>query len=347
MRFLTLLLGVLLMTPADAQPARDQGRPAWRLVIHGGAGTIERSRMTPERDREIRAALDAALRAGSDILDDGGSALDAVEAAIRLLEDDPRFNAGRGAVFTWEGTIEHDASIMDGRNRAAGAVTGSSHTRHPIALARRVMENSPHVMLRGLGADQYSIEQGLEQVPNEWFHTEERRRQLDEFRARPAAQAFDIDLKYGTVGAVALDRAGHVAAGTSTGGLTGKRWGRIGDSPIVGAGTYADDRACAVSATGAGEYFIRAGVAHEICARMRLGGEGPQAAADAVMAEVRALGGTGGVILVSPAGEAVYSFNTPGMYRGQASPAGRSVAIYGDEEGAPASGAADSGERGF
>jgi L-asparaginase / beta-aspartyl-peptidase len=348
MRFLSVILGALLMNAAtaDAQ-SPNADRPAWRLAIHGGAGTIERSRMTPERDREIRAALDGALAAGSEILAAGGSAVDAVETVVRLLEDDPHFNAGRGAVFTWEGTIEHDASIMDGRDRSAGAVTGSSHTRHPITLARRVMEASPHVMLRGLGADQFSIEQGLEQVPNEWFMTDERRRQLDEFRSRPAAQAFDIDLKYGTVGAVALDQGGHVAAATSTGGLTGKRWGRIGDSPIVGAGTYADDRACAVSATGAGEYFIRAGVAHEICARMRLGGERPQAAADAVMAEVRALGGTGGVIVVSPAGEAVYSFNTPGMYRGQASPSGRSVAIYGDEEGVPAPDPApESGERG-
>ena len=338
MRFLSLLLGALLMTAAADAQSPNPDRPAWRLVIHGGAGTIERSRMTPERERAIREALDGALAAGAEMLADGGSALDAVETVVRRLEDDPHFNAGRGAVFTWEGTIEHDASIRDGRDRSAGAVTGSSRTRHPIALARRVMEASPHVMLRGLGADQFSIEQGLEQVPNEWFHTDERRRQLDEFRSRPAAEAFDIDLKYGTVGAVALDTGGHVAAATSTGGLTGKRWGRIGDSPIVGAGTYADDRACAVSSTGAGEYFIRVGVAHEICARMRFEGEGPQAAADAVMAEVVALGGSGGVIVVSPAGEAAYSFSTPGMYRGMASPAGRSVAIYGDEEGVPRAG---------
>lgn len=326
MRTLLLLIGALTMTtPAAAQQCD------WKLVIHGGAGVIERDRLTAEKDQAIRGALDRALATGSAVLAGRGSALDAVEATVRTLEDDPNFNAGRGAVFTYEGTIEHDASIMDGRNRAAGAITGTSHIRHPISLARKVMEESPHVFLRGQGAEQFATERGLEQVPNEWFHTPERRRQWQEFRERPAAESFDVDLKYGTVGAVALDCEGHVAAATSTGGLTGKRWGRIGDSPVIGAGTYADDRACAISATGAGEYFIRAGVAHEICARMRLSGESAQAAADAVMAEVEALGGTGGVIVVSPSGEGVYSFNTPGMYRGQASPAGRDVAIYGDE----------------
>ncbi|MGQ0590890.1 MAG: isoaspartyl peptidase/L-asparaginase family protein [Sphingosinicella sp.] len=317
--------------PAAANAQDEDGRPAWQLVIHGGAGVIERSRLTPEQDAAIRAALDQALEAGSAILASGGSALDAVEAAVRVLEDAPHFNAGRGSVFTYQGTIEMDASIMDGSNRAAGAVTGVTATRNPIRLARAVMENSPHVFLSREGADQYSIEQGLPQEPPEYFQTAERRRQLEELRSRPSAEHFDVHLKYGTVGAVALDRQGHVAAATSTGGLTGKRWGRIGDSPIIGAGTYADDRACAVSATGAGEYFIRAGVAHEICARMRMGGQAPQEAADAVMAEVQALGGTGGVIVVTPRGDGVYSFNTPGMYRGQASPSGRSVAIYGDE----------------
>jgi beta-aspartyl-peptidase (threonine type) len=309
----------------------SEQRPAWRLLVHGGCGIIERGTLTGEQDREARAALEQALAAGSAILERGGAALDAVEAAVRILEDDPHFNAGRGAVFTYDATIEHDAAIMEGTSRRAGSVTGTSSTRHPVSLARRVMEASPHVFLRGLGADQFSREQGLEQVPNEWFHTPERRRQLDEFRNRPDADSFDIDLKYGTVGAVAVDRDGRTAAATSTGGLTGKRWGRIGDSPIIGAGTYADDRACAVSATGAGEYFIREGVAHEICARLRFTDEEAQQAADIVMGEMHELGGTGGVILVTPAGEAVYSFNTPGMYRGEASPAGRSVAIYGDE----------------
>ena len=348
MRFLSLMLGALIMNaPADAQTPRDD-RPEWRLVVHGGAGVIERNRLTPEKDREIRAGLDRALQAGSAVLDRGGSALDAVEATARVLEDDPNFNAGRGAVFTYQGTIELDASIMDGRTRAAGAVTGVTATKNPISLARAVMERSPHVFLSREGADEFSRLQGLEQAPPEYFQTPERRRQLEELRSRPSAEFFDIDVKYGTVGAVALDRNGHVAAATSTGGLTGKRWGRIGDSPIIGAGTFADDRACAVSATGAGEYFIRVGVAHEICARMRLDGESPQAAADAVMAEVLALGGSGGVIVVTPRGEAVYSFNTPGMYRGEASPAGRSVAIYGDETGAAVEPEpAPAGERGF
>jgi beta-aspartyl-peptidase (threonine type) len=311
----------------------DQPRAPWRLVIHGGAGVIERDRIAPAEETAIRAALNRSLDAGAAILADGGSALDAVEAAVRMLEDDPHFNAGRGSVFTYEGRIEMDASIMGGANRNAGAVTGVTATRNPVSLARRVMEASPHVFLSREGADQYACAQGLEQAPPEYFATAERRRQLDELRARPEAEHFDVHLKYGTVGAVALDRAGHVAAATSTGGLTGKRWGRIGDSPIIGAGTYADDRACAVSATGAGEYFIRVGVAHEICARLRLcqGEGGAQEVADAVMAEVGALGGAGGVILVTPGGEGVASFNTPGMYRGQASPSGRSVAIYGDE----------------
>jgi L-asparaginase / beta-aspartyl-peptidase len=309
-----------------------ESAPRWRLVIHGGAGVIERGRITPEEDNAIRAALNRALEAGSEILARGGSALDAVEAAVQVLEDDPHFNAGRGSVFTYEGRIEMDASIMDGASRNAGAVSGVTATRNPISLARRVMEHSPHVFLSREGADMFSSEQGLPQESPAYFETAERRRQLEELRARPSAEHFDVHLKYGTVGAVALDEGGHVAAATSTGGLTGKRWGRIGDSPIIGAGAWADDRGCAVSATGAGEYFIRVGVAHEISAQMRMQGLAPQAAADAVMAEVRALGGTGGVIVVTPGGDGVYSFNTPGMYRGEAGPAGRSVALYGDEK---------------
>ncbi|MBC7986376.1 MAG: isoaspartyl peptidase/L-asparaginase [Sphingomonadaceae bacterium] len=364
-RLIVFLMGALAMsTQAIAQDAGDA--PRWTLVIHGGAGVIERAGMTPEREASIRTSLSGALEAGATVLREGGAALDAVEAVVRVLEDDPQFNAGRGAVFTYEGTIEHDAAIMDGATRGAGAVTGTSHTRHPITLARRVMEESPHVFLRGLGADQFSVEQGLEQVPNEWFHTPERRRQLDEMLAREAQglSAYDVDLKYGTVGAVALDQNGNVAAATSTGGLTGKRWGRIGDSPIIGAGTYADDRACAVSATGAGEYFIRLAVAHEICAQLRfrfaeeieaaqasvpLDGEGNptyivhasefeltdaqvQEVVDGVIAELGALGGTGGVIVATPDGYGGYSFNTPGMYRGMVSSEREAgVAIYGDE----------------
>jgi L-asparaginase / beta-aspartyl-peptidase len=311
--------------------AADNSRQDWRLVVHGGAGLIERSRIAPEEDAGIRAALNRALDAGSAILERGGGALDAVEASVRVLEDDLHFNAGRGSVFTYEGHIEMDASIMDGSDLNAGAVTGVTATRNPISLARTVMEHSPHVFLSREGADQFSRKHGLEQAPPGYFETAERRRQLEELRARPEAEQFDVHLKYGTVGAVAADGKGHVAAATSTGGLTGKRWGRIGDSPIIGAGSYADDRGCAVSATGAGEYFIRLAVAHAISDAVRIGREAAQAAADAAMAEVAALGGRGGVIVATPAGEGVFSFTTPGMYRGTASPAGRAVALYGDE----------------
>lgn len=311
-----------------AAPAQT---PDWTLVIHGGAGIIERGQLTLEKEREIRTALGSALDAGSVILKAGGSSLDAVEAAVKVLEDDPNFNAGRGAVFTYQGTNELDAAIMDGHDRRAGAVAGVTRTRHPVSLARKVMEDSPHVFLSREGADQFSAEQGLEQVDPDWFATPERRRQLDELKSR-GANYFDVDMKYGTVGAVARDKDGHVAAATSTGGITGKRWGRIGDSPVIGAGTYADDRACAVSATGAGEYFIREGVAHEICARVRFAKEDTLTASGKVMAEVGAMGGTGGVIVVHPDGSAGWSFNTPGMYRGRiSSNEAASVAIYGDE----------------
>lgn len=351
------------MRQASGQPSVE-GR--WTLVIHGGAGVIERDRLTAEQDRAIRAALSHALETGSAILRDGGTSLDAIEAAVRELEDDPHFNAGRGAVFTYEGAIEHDASIMDGSTRSAGAITGTSHTRHPVTLARRVMTESPHVFLRGTGADEFSVEQGLEQVENSWFETDERRRQLEEMQAGEAvgSSAYDVDLKYGTVGAVAVDPEGNVAAATSTGGLTGKRWGRIGDSPVIGAGTYADNRGCAVSATGAGEYFIRVGVAHEICTQIRfhfdqrlaearasvptdddgnpeyyvhasefgLEASDIQDITDNVMAEMASLGGAGGVIVTTAWGTGTYSFNTPGMYRGMASSeTGSSVAIYDDE----------------
>lgn len=328
MRLIALIGGLLLMTA----PAVARDTPRWTLVIHGGAGVIERDKMTPEREAAARAGLNAALDAGSKVLDAGGSALDAVEAAVRVLEDDPHFNAGRGAVFTYEGKNELDAAIMDGATRAAGAVAGVTATKNPIGLARRVMEASPHVMLAGKGADTFSREQGLEQAGPDWFATDERRQQLEKMKAQKTSW-FDVDMKYGTVGAVARDAQGHVAAATSTGGVTGKRWGRVGDSPLIGAGTYADDRACAVSATGAGEFFIREGVAHEICARVRFAGDTLKSAADTVMAETLALGGTGGVIVTGPTGEVAWSFNTPGMYRGSATAGGeRVVSIYGDED---------------
>lgn len=311
--------------------APSQSRSGWTILVHGGAGVIERGTLTPERDAAARAGLDAALAAGSAVLAGGGSALDAVEAAVRVLEDDPQFNAGRGAVFTFEGSNELDAAIMDGADRRAGAVAGVGATRNPVSLARRVMEASPHVLLAGRGADIFSVEQGLEQVGPDWFAIPERRAQLDAMKARKSGW-FDVDMKYGTVGAVARDTHGHLAAATSTGGVTGKRWGRVGDSPLIGAGTFADDRACAVSATGAGEFFIREGVGHEIGARIRFLGETVQQAADAVLAETRALGGTGGVIVAGPDGSMAWSLTTPGMYRGRASADGaKTVAIYGDE----------------
>ena len=288
---------------------------------------MRRATLDPARDAAARAGLSAALEAGAAILSSGGSALDAVEAAARVLEDDPAFNAGRGSVLAHDGQVELDAAIMDGRDRRAGAVAGVRTTRAPISLARAVMEHSPHVFLSFDGADEFAREQQLEQVANSWFATDERRRQLAEVLAR-GGDGFDADIKYGTIGAVAVDGGGHVAAATSTGGLTAKRWGRIGDSPLIGAGTYADDRSAAVSATGSGEYFIRAAAAHELGARIRLGGEGLQAALDAVLADVAALGGKGGLIAVAPSGQAAWGFTTPGMYRGIASAADRRVAIY-------------------
>ncbi|MBI0475285.1 isoaspartyl peptidase/L-asparaginase [Sphingomonas sp. MA1305] len=302
----------------------------WSLVLHGGAGTITPERIGAGAEAGAGEALARALDAGSAILDAGGAALDAVEAAVRVLEDDPHFNAGRGAAFTRAGTNELDAAIMRGTDRAAGSVAGLTRVRNPVSLARRVMEASPHVLLAGAGAEEFAAGQGVETVDPAWFAVAERRRQLDELLAR-GGDAFDVDMKYGTVGAVARDRQGHLAAATSTGGVTGKRWGRIGDSPLIGAGTYADDRACAVSCTGSGEQFVRVGVGHEIAARIRLAGEDAGAAAEAALAEVRALGGTGGVIVVTPAGEAIWRFITPGMYRARATSAGlREVALYGE-----------------
>lgn len=332
MKLSAALLALLALMPAATLSAQATDTPPrWSLAIHGGAGTLERAKMTAAQQAEYKAALQSALDAGAKVLRDGGSALDAVEAVIVLLEDDPKFNAGRGAVFTWDGKNELDASIMSGETREAGAVAGVGTVRHPVRLARAVMEDGRHVFLSGKGAEEFAAEKGLELVPSEWFATEHRRKQLEKMKSQHLS-ALDVEFKFGTVGAVARDRAGHLAAATSTGGMTGKRWGRIGDSPIIGAGTYADDRACAVSATGAGEYFIRAGVAHEICARVRLAGEDIKAAGDAVMKEVDALGGSGGVILVAPDGTGTWSFNTPGMYRGKASSAGdKTVAIYGDE----------------
>jgi beta-aspartyl-peptidase (threonine type) len=357
----TLMLSTMA-TAADAQDHID-GDARWSIAIHGGAGTIERQRMTPQQDAKIRAVLRQALEAGSAVLRDGGRAMDAITATIVILENDPHFNAGKGAVFTWDKTNELDSSIMDGSDLSAGAVAGINGTKNPILLARAVKDNSPHVMLSGEGANQFSREQGLEQVTPDYYATPYRLKQIEDVLAKKVSAA-DVDYKFGTVGAVAMDKDGHMAAGTSTGGMTGKRWGRIGDSPIIGAGTYADDRSCAISATGSGEYFIRLGVAHEICARIRmrfpeaikeaqravpkdadgnntyvvhgsefqLSDKEIQQIADDVIAELGTLGGDGGIIYATPWGQAGYSFNTAGMYRGRATSEGeQSVAIYGDE----------------
>ena len=336
-RWLILLLGISLALPVSAQDASDTAtNPAlaegrWALAIHGGAGTILRENMTDAQEAAYEAALGQALDAGSAVLADGGTAMEAVAAVITRLEDDPKFNAGRGAVYTWDGTNELDAAVMDGRTRQAGAVTGVKRIKNPILLARAVMADGRHVFLSGAGAEIFAENYALETAAPEWFETEARKNALERMKARELS-ALDVDHKYGTVGAVALDQSGNMAAGTSTGGLTGKRWGRIGDAPIIGAGTYADNRACAVSATGAREYFIRVGVAHEICARLRLTDVAPQQIGDDVMAEVKLLGGDGGVILVTPLGEALFSFNTPGMYRGRATSEGmREIAIFAEE----------------
>lgn len=299
----------------------------WRLLIHGGAGSMRPGSLDPDVERLSRTGLDAALDAGSAILAGGGSAVDAVEEAARALEENPCFNAGRGSVLAADGHIELDAAIMEGPSRRAGAVAGLRTTRAPISFARHLMDNGPHVFLSGRDADDYARSLGLEQVANLWFETAERRRQLEELLA---SGGFDEDVKYGTVGAVAVDRAGTIAAATSTGGLTAKQWGRIGDSPLIGAGTYADD-AAAISATGSGEYFIRAVAGHSVAARVKAGAT-VQAAVDEVLADIAALGGKGGMIAVSPTGESAFGFTTPAMYRGMAGPDGRRVAVYTDSE---------------
>ena len=302
----------------------------WKLMIHGGAGSERIAHNDPAHETSARAGLHEALDAGVAVLSRGGSAVEAVEAAARMLEENVCFNAGRGSVLTEDGVVELDAAIMDGRTRAAGAVSGIRTTRAPISLARQLMEQGRHVLLAGAAADRFAAAEGLEQVPNDYFILPERRRQLEE--ALAAGSAAD-PIKYGTIGAVAVDSQGNVASATSTGGITAKRWGRVGDSPLIGAGTYADNRAAAVSATGSGEYFIRAVAAHELTARIRIGGEGLQQALDGVLADIQLLGGKGGLIAVAPDGTTAWGFTTPAMYRGFADGDRRVVGIYaGDEE---------------
>jgi beta-aspartyl-peptidase (threonine type) len=287
------------------------------LVIHGGAGVIRKT-LTPEKEALVRADLAAALAAGQNVLVEGGSSLDAVTQALLVLEDSPRFNAGKGAVFTHDGHNELDAAIMDGASLRAGAIAGVRRVRNPVLLARAVMEKSPHVMLAGEGAEAFARTVGITLVEPDYFRTDERWQQLQEaLEAGRTGQASvqGRAIHYGTVGAVALDRAGHLAAATSTGGMTNKRWDRIGDSPLIGAGTYANAR-CAVSATGWGEYYIRAVAAHDICARVAYAGKPlAQAAREVVMEEIPKLGGDGGVIAIDRDGNMAMPFNTDGMYR--------------------------------
>jgi beta-aspartyl-peptidase (threonine type) len=286
------------------------------LAIHGGAGSLPRAETGGERERNYRAGLAAALDAGFAVLQARGTSLDAVSRAVMVLEDNPLFNAGLGSVFTLDGRNELDAAIMDGRTLNAGAVCGVTHVRNPIELARAVMEHSEYVMLSGEGAEEFALSRGFALVPRSYFHTPERWRQLERIRSGDAGLSALTISHVGTVGAVALDAEGRLAAATSTGGMTGKRYNRIGDSPIIGAGTYADDRSCAVSGTGHGEMFIRAAVAHDICSRMRFGGRGlGEAVREVVFEELTKLQGEGGVIAIDAHGEIAMEFNSEGMFR--------------------------------
>lgn len=325
------MLGVAaLLGAARASPAETR---MVAIAIHGGAGTMSAEQLGPDGGAAYRAALGAALDAGYAVLERGGSSLDAVTAAVRLLEDDPHFNAGRGAVLAHDGTAELDASIMDGRHLRAGAVAGLRHVKNPIELARRVMEASPHVMLSGSGAEEFAIEQGLTLVPNSYFETPLRRSQLERVLQGRTAPRDELQ-GLGTVGAVALDRDGNLAAATSTGGMTGKRWGRIGDSPIIGAGTYADNDSCAVSGTGHGEYFMRSVVAYDVCALVAYRGWSlARAARDVVQRKLKERGGEGGVIAIDRAGNVVMEFNGDGMFRAMRDSRGRrSIAILRERE---------------
>ena len=313
----------------------DSPRPI-AIAIHGGAGTISPESLGPATEQQIRDALRQAVQAGYAVLLEGGSSLDASSAAVIVLEDAPQFNAGRGSVFNAQGKHELDASIMDGATLDAGAVAGVHNIRNPILLARRIMTDSPHVMLAGEGAMAFARAQGIALADDDYFYTDYRWQQLQAVRSSENPDAMQIsespDRWLSTVGAVALDRAGNLAAATSTGGMTNKRWGSVGDSPVIGAGTYADNRSCAVSATGHGEFFIRATVAHDICARMQYQGISlEQAARAVVMDQLVAMGGEGGIIAVDRAGHISLTFNTTGMYRASIDTEGRIfVGIHAD-----------------
>jgi beta-aspartyl-peptidase (threonine type) len=302
------------------------------IVIHGGAGTILKQNMTPEMEAAYQAKLQEAVEAGYAILQKGGSSVEAVEKTIHILEDSPLFNAGKGSVFTHEGKNEMDAAIMEGKNLNAGAISGVTTVKNPISLAIQVMNNSPHVMLSGKGAEQFAQEKGIELVDPSYFYTESRMKALERVQAREKDEGFveNPDYKFGTVGCVAVDKNGNIAAGTSTGGMTNKRWNRIGDAPIIGAGTYANNLSCGVSGTGWGEYFIRATVAHDIAALMEYKGLSVQEAShEVIFNKMAKLGGDGGVIALDRQGNIAMEFNTAGMYRASIDAQGkRTVAIY-------------------
>ncbi len=318
-------------------------KPGFSIIIHGGAGTILRENMTPEKEAAYKETLEKAIKVGYTVLKEGGSSLDAVQKTINIMEDSPLFNAGKGAVFTHAGTNEHDASIMDGKTLNAGASAGTTIVKNPINLARAIMDQSDHVMLSGHGANTFAKEQGLQIVEPDYFFTERRHKSLEKIKTsekleldhddKTAALFYDEDIKnskFGTVGCAALDKNGNLAAGTSTGGMTNKRWGRIGDSPIIGAGTYANNNTCAVSSTGWGEYFIRAMVAHDISALMEYKSMSlKEAAKEVIQNKLSQLGGTGGIVAVDKNGHMVAEFNTAGMYRATMNDKGElSIGIY-------------------
>ncbi|MDG2492480.1 MAG: isoaspartyl peptidase/L-asparaginase [Flavobacteriaceae bacterium] len=320
---------------------KGPSQPTFGIVIHGGAGTILKENMTPEMEHAYENKLAEAISVGHKILKEGGSSQEAVEKTIHVMENSPLFNSGKGAVLTAEESIALDASFMDGNTLDAGAVAGVKHIKNPISAAIRVMKNSPHVMLAGEGADYFAVNQGLDTVPESYFITENRLNDLRRVKKRESDQKVSINLieeqyfksqRIGTVGCVALDLQGNLSAGTSTGGMTNKKWGRIGDAPIIGAGTYANNASCGVSATGWGEFFIRSVVAHDIAALVEYSGLTINEASKRVMKKVKDLGGDGGVVVLDTKGNVAMEFNTPGMYRAHMDSDGNlEVKIYRDE----------------
>ncbi len=338
MRYLFLFLAVLFIQCEQVQDQPKQPQePPFGIVIHGGAGTILKENMTPELEKEYRKVLAEAVEVGHSILKAGGTSQEAVEKTIHVMEDSPLFNAGKGAVLTAEGHASLDASFMEGKNLNAGAISGVQHIKNPITTAIAVMEQSPHVMLSGKGADAFAASLGLDTVPNNYFITERRKNALKRVQEREASKVsfydpFIRDSKFGTVGCVALDKAGNLAAGTSTGGMTNKKWDRIGDAPIIGAGTYANNNSCGVSATGWGEFFIRSVVAHDIAALVEYKGLDIKTAAKMVLQKVADLGGDGGVIVLDRQGNVAMEFNTAGMYRAHMNAQGKqTIRIYKDD----------------